>query len=1205
MRLLKFLLTLVLLTPLAAAAQTITFPGESTNNVFTGTNAFQGFTSINFWTYSVGTLPSPGATIPGLVVTVNDALTAGSCTSGGGSAISLCRNSGSAWVPLGGAGSLTSITFSSPLTGGAIVGSGTVGCPTCVISSGTLTANLPVLSVGGQSVITGTLTGNTMQLATWTGATTSARCVDTDSSGNLKVISADCGTVVSVTFTGDGTVLSSTPSSAVTGTGTLTAALATATAHTVLGNFTGSTAAPTYGSLTTAMLPFTYSGNTTQLVTTTGTLTNGDCVSIDGSGNFIDSGQSGCGGGGGGGTVTSVGGSFTGGLVSVGGSPVTTSGTLAFTVAGTSGGIPYFNTSSHWNSSGALTANMPVVGGGAGSAPTVGTVTGNTTQFATWTGATTASRCVDTDASGNLKVVGTDCLLTTGTIPINQVVSATGAITAIATGNNPLAFQSANSSSSQEIYEFTEATAATGTSTDLFYAHTIATSTANVFRIAQGAGANGANAPSFFSAVGGAGGLAATVTSAGKVGGTATLTAGAGSAGGATSGTGGAGGGITITAGAGGSATSGSTTGAGGDLTIAPGAAGTGAGTTSGRQGEMFIQCQTVGAALTTPCINITETWNTSGVVDAAILANITNTASGAGSKIMDLQVGGTSEFTVDVAGNVVANGNGTFAGNVDAGISLGAGTAPTACGSATGIWCATEASTAGTPTSGQDYIRANNATHSYVCSLNNGAETPCLPTLPSSWVSGHVISGGTWPLLADSGVVAANIVTSTTVTTNQMAYGTSAGVISGISAPATKGTYSCGYTLSIDAAAAPTCPLNGLTGRTLTGIGSISDTILYSDNGNVVDYEQVGVATVTLPTPTTLENSHFSFTISYGTGGAGSVILTPTTWNIRTGTAYVSTITLTTGQKCLVQVDPLGGNHWLATCSAFTVNLNFPAPVTGTTTSGGIPYFSNTTTLTSSGVLATNAVVAGGGAGGAPSTPSSALTVGTAITGVVNTANTGPGFVFNGVGNSIFSETNGFLAISNATAGGNGVYFAKTSTFGTNDSLVGVTPSASTGWAIVGATHTVGQTTAGLILYTADSVPISFRPNSTETVRFLSGGGIAIGSTPTLLISGTAPTVSSGFGTGASVTASNGTSAFRINVGTSNTGTGTIGMPTAANGWNCHITDLTNQGTNQMETLETGSSGTTSVVVQNYNSSGGLHAWVDSDVLAVSCFAY
>jgi len=77
------------------------------------------------------------------------------------------------------------------------------------------------------------------------------------------------------------------------------------------------------------------------------------------------------------GTVTSVSQTFTGGLISVAGSPVTSSGTLALTVAGTSGGIPYFSSSSAWASSAALAANAIVVGGGAGAAPS--TVTTNST----------------------------------------------------------------------------------------------------------------------------------------------------------------------------------------------------------------------------------------------------------------------------------------------------------------------------------------------------------------------------------------------------------------------------------------------------------------------------------------------------------------------------------------------------------------------------------------------------------------------------------------------------------------------------------------------------------------------------------------------------------------------------------------------------------------------------------------------------------
>jgi len=125
------------------------------------------------------------------------------------------------------------------------------------------------------------------------------------------------------------------------------------------------------------------------------------------------------------GTVTSVGQSFTGGIVSVTGSPVSTSGTLALTVAGTSGGVPYFSSGTTWASSAALASNALVVGGGAGSAPS--TVT-------TGTGVVTALG-INTGSSGAFVVNGGDLgtpsagvvtnLTGTASININGTVGAT------------------------------------------------------------------------------------------------------------------------------------------------------------------------------------------------------------------------------------------------------------------------------------------------------------------------------------------------------------------------------------------------------------------------------------------------------------------------------------------------------------------------------------------------------------------------------------------------------------------------------------------------------------------------------------------------------------------------------------------------------------------------------------------------------------
>jgi hypothetical protein len=81
------------------------------------------------------------------------------------------------------------------------------------------------------------------------------------------------------------------------------------------------------------------------------------------------------------GTVTSVAQSFTGGIISVAGSPITISGTLALTVAGTSGGVPYFSSASTWASSAALTQYALVLGGGAGAAPVSLASTGTSGQL--------------------------------------------------------------------------------------------------------------------------------------------------------------------------------------------------------------------------------------------------------------------------------------------------------------------------------------------------------------------------------------------------------------------------------------------------------------------------------------------------------------------------------------------------------------------------------------------------------------------------------------------------------------------------------------------------------------------------------------------------------------------------------------------------------------------------------------------------------
>jgi hypothetical protein len=119
--------------------------------------------------------------------------------------------------------------------------------------------------------------------------------------------------------------------------------------------------------------------------------------------------------------------------------------------------------------------------------------------------------------------------------------------------------------------------------------------------------------------------------------------------------------------------------------------------------------------------------------------------------------------------------------------------------------------------------------------------------------------------------------------------------------------------------------------------------------------------------------------------------------------------------------------------------------------------------------------------------------------------------------------------------------------------------------------------------------------------------GSMAWRSTGHLVWSNTAPTVTSA-GTSPSVTASNGTANFIVNVGTGGTASATVmAMPTATAGWTCSVSDITaaaariaNQSDRQM------ASSTTSVTVEHFTpSTGAALAYTASDLVRFQCSAY
>jgi len=134
-------------------------------------------------------------------------------------------------------------------------------------------------------------------------------------------------------------------------------------------------------------------------------------------------------------------------IFSVTGSPVTSSGTIALATTGTSGGIPYFSSTSQLTSSALLTANGVVYGGGAGASPvataagTTGTVLKGTTGSAPSFGAVSLTADVSgvlplanggtnknlTPAAGGAVYTDADSIEVTAAGTTGQVLTSQGA----------------------------------------------------------------------------------------------------------------------------------------------------------------------------------------------------------------------------------------------------------------------------------------------------------------------------------------------------------------------------------------------------------------------------------------------------------------------------------------------------------------------------------------------------------------------------------------------------------------------------------------------------------------------------------------------------------------------------------------------------------------------------------------------------------
>lgn len=287
-----------LLTATAATAQTscpafvfgLVLTAAQWQACFDAKQNLLGFTPVN----------RGGDTMTGLLI-MNAPATRGSVNLPPGSAPSVPQD-GDLWT--------TTAGVFARINGGTVGPFGTGGSGIT-----TLTGDVTASGTGSVAATLATVNSNVGAFGSSTSIptfTVNGKGLITAASGNAVV--APAGTLSGATLAAGVTASSLTSVGTLVGGATGAGFTVALTTSTVTGTLTvpnGGTGATTF----TANLPLigagagaiasgTRSGTTTKFVTTTGTLTSGDCVSIDGSGNFVAAGGA-CTTGGGGGTVTS------------------------------------------------------------------------------------------------------------------------------------------------------------------------------------------------------------------------------------------------------------------------------------------------------------------------------------------------------------------------------------------------------------------------------------------------------------------------------------------------------------------------------------------------------------------------------------------------------------------------------------------------------------------------------------------------------------------------------------------------------------------------------------------------------------------------------------------------------------------------------------------------------------------------------------
>lgn len=212
---------------------------------------------------------------------------------------------------------------------------------------------------------------------------------------------------------------------------------------------------------------------------------------------------------------------------------------------------------------------------------------------------------------------------------------------------------------------------------------------------------------------------------------------------------------------------------------------------------------------------------------------------------------------------------------------------------------------------------------------------------------------------------------------------------------------------------------------------------------------------------------------------------------------------------------------------------------------------------------------------------------------------------LYNNTGHSVkmfASQSDGFLGLGDSGAN---TVFQVTASDGT---MTFKNTKASTGYTLMEVQPGAGQSTIDMMRVrdSGSTIQAKFKSDASlvlslplDTTGFKNNGVLAVSST--------APTVTSA-GSSPSVTASNGSAAFRVNVGTGGTATTIVmAMPTATTGWSCTAVNITGAAANRADSAMVEQSSTTTAVTLQYQtvSTGVAKAFTASDIVDVHCLAF